>query len=212
MKMSKVEGLKMLELLDFPTVQQVNPNLLDENSYVLKQGLSVRTSPKEDRGNNVNLPSIHNCTDLSEIRNFIQQHRNEYHMIVHKTVKPQQIGSISRFEAGTDKVIIEIFEDFKKRKDGIIKNRVIFPVMGEKFMVNQLEMEQQNAQEFKVFSEVIKDVKYMPFKKFDAEFVIEEGKVVFTDLTIQGKEDNEYAKELETKAQVRKENIGSKEK
>lgn len=203
MKMSKVEGLKMLKILDFPTIEQVDPNLLDENSQVLKEGLSVRTSPKKNLAFNTDLPSIHNCTDLNELRKFIQENRDEYHIIVHKTVKPEQIGSVSRLEIGTDKVIVEIFEDFEKRKHGIIKNRVTFPVIGEKFRVDQLQMEEKNEEEFKVFSKVIKDVKYMPFKKFDAEFVVEEGKVLFTDLTIQGKEDSEYAEELTRKAQQR---------
>jgi len=52
MKMSKIEGLKMLQMLDFPTVKQIDPNFLDENSYALKQGLSVRTSPKRSTENN----------------------------------------------------------------------------------------------------------------------------------------------------------------
>lgn len=205
MKTSKIEGLKMLKILDFPTVEPIDPNLLDENSQVLKQGLSVRTSPKEDRENNVDLPSIHNCTDLKELRNFIEEHKNEYNIIVHKTVKPKQIGSVSRYEIGTDRLIIEIFEDFEKRKHGIIKNRVTLPVMGERFAISQLQMDKNDPQEFKVFSDVIKEVKYMPFKKFDAEFVIEDEKVLFTDLTIQGREDSEYAEEIRRKAQQRDE-------
>lgn len=203
--MSKIEGLKMLKILDFPTVEQIDPNLLDENSQVLKQGLSVRTSPKEDRENNVDLPSIHNCTDLKELRKFIEEYKNEYNIIVHKTVKPKQIGSVSRYEVGADKLIIEIFEDFEKRKHGIIKNRVILPVMGERFAISQLQMDKEDPQEFKVFSNVIKEVKYMPFKKFDAEFVVEDGGVLFTDLTIQGREDREYAEEIRRKAQQRDE-------
>lgn len=205
MEMSKIEGLKMLKILDFPTVEPIDPNLLDENSQVLKQGLTVRTSPKRNLPDNAYLPSIHNCTDLKELRKFIEEHRNEYHIIVHKTVKPEQIGSVSRCEIGADKVIVEIFEDFEKRKDGIIKNRVTFPVMGEKFRIDQLQMEEKNEQEFKVFSKVIKDVKYMPFKKFDAEFVVEGGKVLFTDLTIQGREDSKYAEELKREVQKREE-------
>lgn len=205
MKMSKIEGIKMLKILDFPTVETIDPNFLDENSYVLKQGLSVRTSPRRDLENNADLPSIHNCTDLKELREFIEEHKGEYYTIVHKTVTSEQIGSISRFEADTDKLVIEIFEDFKKRKEGIVKNRVILPIMGDKFMANQLQMKEENAQEFQIFSEVIKDVKYMPFKKFDAEFVVEDGKVLFTDLTIQGRKDSEYAEELKRRAQQREE-------
>lgn len=195
----------MLKLLDFPTVESIDPNLLDENSQVLKQGLSVRTSPKRNLADNVYLPSIHNCTDLNQLRAFIKEHRGEYNVFVHKTVKPEQIGSISRLEIGEDKVIIELFEDFEKRKKGIIKNRVTFPVVGEKFRVDQLQMKEKNEQEFKVFSKVIRDVKYMPFKEFDAEFIVEDGKVVFTDLTIQGRADSEYAEELKRRAQKKEE-------
>ena len=87
MKMSKLEGLNMLKTLDSPTIELIDPNLLDENSYVLKQGLSVRTSPKDNRQNNTNLPSIHNCTDLKQIREFIELHKDEYNIIVHRTIK-----------------------------------------------------------------------------------------------------------------------------
>ncbi len=195
----------MLQILDFPTIEQIDSNLLDENSQVLKEGLSVRTSPKKDLTSNVYLPSIHNCTDLNELRKFIEEYKNEYHIIVHKTVKPKQIGSVSRYEVGADKLVIEIFEDFEKRKQGIIKNRVTLPVMGEKFAISQLQIDNEDPQEFKVFSNVIKEVRYMPFKKFDAEFVVEDGKVLFTDLTIQGREDTEYAEEIRRKAQQRDE-------
>ncbi len=204
MKMSKLEGLQMLKLLDFPTIELIDPNLLDKNSQVLKQGLSVRTSPKKNLLFNTNLPSIHNCTDLEELRKFIQNNEGEYHIIVHRTVKAQEIGSVSRLEIGTDKVIIELFDDFEKREQGIIKNRVTFPIIGEKFRIDQLQIEDKNEEEYKVFTKVIKDVKYIPFKKFDAEFVVEDGKVFFMDLTIQGREDSEYAEELIKKSHKKK--------
>ena len=199
MKMSKLEGLKMLKMLDFPTIEQIDPNLLDENSQVLKQGLSVRTSPKRDRETNVYLPSIHNCKDLKQLRTFIEENKDEYNIIVHKTVQPEKIGSVSRYEnyVETEKLAIEIFEDFEKRKNGIIKNSVVLPVIGDRFMVSQLQMKEENKEEFQLFSKVLRDVKELPFKKFDAEFVIENGKVLFTDLTIQGREDKKYAEELE---------------
>lgn len=203
MKVSKIEGLKMLQILDFPTIEPIDPNLLDENSQVLKQGLSVRTSPKKNAENNVYLPSIHNCTNLNEVRDFIKEHQSQYHIIVHPTVKPEQIGSISRYEAEEDKVIIEIFEDFEKRKKGIIENRVIVPVKGERFAISQLEIQKKDEDEFNLFGKVIKEVKYMPFEKYDAEFVVEGGKVLFTDLTIQGREDREYAEELQKRATLK---------
>ena len=192
----------MLKLLGLPTIEQIDPNLLDENSEILKQGLSVRTSPKKDLPDNVYLPSIHNCTDLNELRSFIREHQNEYHIIVHKTIT-SQIGSVSRYEAGTEKVIIENFEDFDKRKKGIIKNRMIVPILGERFMVNDLQLQETNEQDFKLFSKVLREVKYMPFKKFDMEFVAEDGKILFTDLTINSRPDSIYAEELAKKAQAK---------
>lgn len=192
----------MLKLLGLPTIEQIDPNLLDENSEILKQGLSVRTSPKKDLPDNVYLPSIHNCTDLNELRTFIREHQSEYHIIVHKTIT-SQIGSVSRYEAGTEKVIIENFEDFDKRKKGIIKNRMIVPILGERFMVNDLQLQETNEQDFKLFSKVLREVKYMPFKKFDMEFVAEDGKILFTDLTINSRPDSIYAEELAKKAQAK---------
>ena len=89
MKISKREGLETLHMLNSPSVKLINPNLLDENSGVLKEGLSVRLSPKDNRKNNVYLPSIHNQTSLSEIREFIGKYQRQYNVIVHKTVKPE---------------------------------------------------------------------------------------------------------------------------
>lgn len=209
MKVSKIEGLKMLQILDFPTVKSIDPNLLDENSQVLKQGLSVRTSPKEKTENSVYLPSIHNCTHLDELREFIKEHQNQYHIIVHPTVQPEQIGSISRYQAGEDKVIIEIFKDFERRKKGIIENRVSVPVMGERLAISQLQIQEKDEDEFNLFGKVIREIKYMPFQNYDAEFVVENGKVLFTDLTIQGKKDNEYADEI--KRQVEQKEVNREE-
>lgn len=205
MKVSKIEGLKMLQILEFPTVKSIDPNLLDENSQILKQGLSVRTSPKKNRENNVYLPSIHNCTDLNELREFINQYQSQYHMIVHPTVKPEQIGSISRYQAGEDKVVIEIFKDFETRKKGIIENRATVPVMGNRFAISQLEMQEKKEDEFKIFGKVIKEVSDMPFETYDAEFVVQNGQVLFTDLTIQGRKDEEYAEELTKQKELNKE-------
>lgn len=195
----------MLQILEFPTVKSIDPNLLDENSQILKQGLSVRTSPKKNRENNVYLPSIHNCTDLNELREFINQYKNQYHMIVHPTVKPEQIGSISRYQAGEDKVVIEIFKDFETRKKGIIENRATVPVMGNRFAISQLEMQEKKEDEFKIFGKVIKEVSDMPFETYDAEFVVQNGQVLFTDLTIQGRKDEAYAEELTKQKELNKE-------
>ena len=132
---------------------------------------------------------------MEEVVKFRQEKRN-----------PGASGTDYRYsEAGTDKLSIETYEDFGKRKKEIIKNRVTVPIMGEKFAVSQLEMQEENPEDFKLFSQVIRDVKYLPFKKYDAEFIVKDGKVVFTDLTIQGREDSQYAEELKKRFEQKNE-------
>ena len=188
MRLSKLDGLKMLKMLNFPTVDLIDPKQLNENSEVLSQGLSVRTSPKKDMASNVYLPSIHNCTSLSEIHNFINEHEKDYNIIVHKTVRPMQIGSVSRYGnlLGEERLSIDTFYDFTTRRQEIIKNQATLPIYGGRFLISKLEVKNKDEEDFKVFSKVIQDVRHMPFKKFDAEFILDEdGQILFTDLTIQ---------------------------
>ena len=188
MRLSKLDGLKMLKMLNFPTVDLIDPKQLNENSEVLSQGLSVRTSPKKDMASNVYLPSIHNCTNLSEIHNFINEHEKDYNIIVHKTVRPKQIGSVSRYGnlLGEEMLSIDTFYDFTTRRQEIIKNQATLPIYGGRFLISKLEVKNKDEEDFKVFSKVIQDVRHMPFKKFDAEFILDEdGQILFTDLTIQ---------------------------
>ena len=188
MKLSKIEGLKMLKMLRFPTVDIIDPKQLNSDSDVLSQGLSVRTSPKKDMENNVYLPSIHNCTNLSEINDFISEHERDYNIIVHKTVRPKQIGSVSRYGnlLGEEVLGIDTFCDFVTRKQGIVKNQAMLPIYGGRFLISKLEVKEKDEDDFRVFSKIIQDVKHMPFKNFDAEFVLnDDGQILFTDLTIQ---------------------------
>ncbi len=140
MKMSKKEGLQMLNMLKVPSVELIDPNLLDDNSGILKEGLSVRISPKENMQNNVYLPSIHNQTNLSEIREFMGKYQRDFNIIVHKTVKPEIIGSVSKYQLSPEdeKLVIELFKDFKDRAEGRIKNRAILPVAGGRIMVSRI--------------------------------------------------------------------------
>lgn len=141
MKISKREGLEILHMLDIPSVKLIDPNLLDENSSVLKEGLSVRLSPKENRNNNVYLPSIHNQTNLIEIREFIRKYQRQYNIIVHKTVRPEIIGSVSKYQLSPEdeKLVIELFENFQDRTDGRVDNRAILPILGGRIMICRIK-------------------------------------------------------------------------
>ena len=127
-------------MLKVPSVELIDPNLLDDNSGILKEGLSVRISPKENMQNNVYLPSIHNQTNLSEIREFMGKYQRDFNIIVHKTVKPEIIGSVSKYQLSPEdeKLVIELFKDFKDRAEGRIKNRAILPVAGGRIMVSRI--------------------------------------------------------------------------
>lgn len=187
MKLSKIEGLKMLKILSFPTVDLIDSKQLNSNSEVLNQGLSIRLSPKKNHTNNVYLPSIHNCTDLNKINNFINKYEKDYNIIIHKTVKANQIGSVSRYSnfAGEEMLGIDTFQDFETRKQGIVKNQAILPIYGGRFLISKLEFKKEDKDDFKLFSKIIQYIKHMPFKNFDAEFVLNENnQVLFTDLTV----------------------------
>lgn len=140
MKMSKKEGIETLNMLGISSVELIDSNLLDENSHILKEGLSVRISPKANTQNNVYLPSIHNQTSLREIRKFIEKYQRDFDIIVHKTVKPEIIGSVSKYQLSPtdEKLVIELFKDFQERADGKIKNRAIFPVAGGRIMIGRI--------------------------------------------------------------------------
>lgn len=73
---------------------------------------------------------------------------------------------------------------------------MVIPILGEKLMVSRLQMQETDSEDFILFSKVLKEVKYMPFKKFDMEFVSEDGKILFTDLTINSRQDSLYTQEL----------------
>lgn len=186
MKLSKLEGIRLLEDLEFPINKLIDTNLLNNDSQILKNGISVRTSPKEDFNNNVYLPSIHNCKKLNEIYDFIKQNERQYNIIIHETVKPEYIGSVSQYNNYFEtKMSIELFNSFQERKDEIIKNRVEIPVIGGRLFISKLKMSENNEQDFKLFSKVIKYLSNVPFETYDIEFVIQNDEVIFTDLTIK---------------------------
>lgn len=53
-----------------------------------------------------------------------------------------------------------------------------------------------NEEDFGTFSKVIREVQDIPFQTYDAEFVLENGQVSFTDLTVQSPADIELMEEI----------------
>lgn len=183
MKMTKLEGLQLLECLKLPTVNRLDIGQILDGQIPLDQGLSVRVSPKGSTfDRNVYLPSIHNCSDINEIKAFIDAHKN-YNIFAHYTVNPEVIGSISKLEH-TKSVIIETYRNFYERKKEIIDNRVVIPIICDKLWISKMEILKKDEKDFKNFKKVILLLNNIPFGQYDIEYVIQNDEVIFTDLTL----------------------------
>ena len=73
-----------------------------------------------------------------------------------------------------------------------------------------LQMQEKNKEDFKTFSKVLQGIRKMPFQTYDAEFVLENGQVYFTDLTIQSPVDIELMKTSLERNEYKNEKILSK--
>ena len=137
-RVNKREGIELLRLFRLPTVQMISSEELLNVTDEITEGLSVRLSPTrkflsdfQDPTNerNVFLPSIHNCKDKDRIKAFIGEYSSKYNIFIHKTVKPELIGSASRLTTfTTSALIMETYKNFEDRKKGIIHNRMFMPV------------------------------------------------------------------------------------
>ena len=112
--MNKSDGLELLENCRFPIVELLTINDLENDSSILEHGVSVRLSSK---GNNKNvdvfLESIHNIHDIEIVKKFINDNMGKYDIIIHKTVKPDIIGTVSKYSNNYyDIVAIELYKNF----------------------------------------------------------------------------------------------------
>lgn len=183
MKMSKLEGIQILEKLKLPTINRLDIGKILNGQIPLNEGVSVRVSPKGSSfDRNVYLPSIHNCDDIEAIKEFIDMHKN-YNIFAHYTVKPEVIGSISKLEH-TKSIVIETYRDFNERKIGIIDNRITIPIMFDRLWISKMEILKKDVNDFKNFKKVIWILNNIPFEQYDIEYVIQDGEVILTDLTL----------------------------
>ena len=188
--MNKLEGIKALEELGIPTVKILDISKIIKGEIPINEkGLSIRTSPKDEKGRNVYLPSIHGCKDINKIKKFIEENQ-KYNIFAHETVNPEIIGSISKIKAN-NMIIIETYKDFENRKNEKIENRVSIPIYNDKLWISKLEMLNKDENDFYNFEKVIRYLRYIPYNEYDAEFVIENRKVIFTELTFQKERESE---------------------
>lgn len=193
LKINKKEGLLLLRKLELPTVELISHEKLTSDDVRIKIGLSVRLSPKKNCSSCVGLQSIHNCTDYKEITDFIEQNKKNNDIIVHKSVKTDIVGSISKL-LYRDSIILETYRNLEDRKNEIIGNRMVIPIIGGRLFISKLSMAKENKEDFKNFSKVVMLIKDIPFDEYDMEYVVEDGNVIFTDLTLPDTKTNNLFK------------------
>ena len=192
MKLAKLEGIKIMEKLNIPTIQRINISQIIAGKISIDCGISVRTS---SRGNsarwNVYMPSIHGCTDVEQVKKFVLDN-SKYEIFAHETVKPEVIGSISKLNHSNE-IVLETYKNFAERKEEIVNNRMTIPVYNDKIWVSHLSMIKDDPVDFKNFKKVIIYLKNIPFEQYDMEYVIQNGEVMFTELTLPNeREMNNY--------------------
>ena len=171
MKISKLEGIKLLSELNMPTVK-----LLDIRPIL---------EGKE--------PLINRRTNLDEIREFVEQYQSQYIVFAHKSVIPESIGTLSKLE---DCLAIETYKSYEDKHDEIIDNRIVVPMLGDKMHISHMEMLREDEQDFKNFRKVLMHLKGIPFSQYEMEYVIENGDVVFMDFTVANNREYQVYKEL----------------
>lgn len=177
--MNKIDGIYFLKNLNFPSIELLCLGELENNPNMLEHGISVRLSSKSasDRVD-VYLKSIHNIRDLEQIKKFILENRDYYDIIIHKTVKPELIGTVSKYNNGvTDIIAIEIYNNFDDRSHGIISysanvemiDNMVISINNEDFISKNL------------FVKVMYYLRKIDLDEYTFEFVVEDGKLLFTD-------------------------------
>lgn len=184
MKICKLDGIKLLQKLGIPTVKLMDISKIISGEIPIDKGngISVRLSPKDKSVKwDVGLPSINRRKNLSEVRDFVQKYTGKYEVFAHETVRPEILGTVSKF---SDELVIDTYEDYDKKHEQIISNSVQIPAIGDRFLINKMKLQKNNKEDFNRFRKVITYLKRIPFEKYDAEYVFQDGEVIFMDFTV----------------------------
>ncbi len=178
--MSKIDGLEMLNDWRFPTLELLTLEDLEKDPSILEDGVSVRLSTK----GNVNmadvfLESIHNVHDINRVKQFIIDKQKKYDIIIHKTVKPDIIGTISKYNNNLNDILaIELYKDFADRSHGIVSSRAVTEMVGK--IILSIDLDKFNPKA--LYLELMSYLCYIDLDEYTIEFVIENNKIIFTDL------------------------------
>ena len=191
--MTKIDGLNYLLSNCFPTVELLCIEDLQNNPNLLKDGISVRLSSKHENDKaDVYLKSIHNVHDLEKIKDFILNNKDDYDIIIHKTVKPELIGTVSKYSnLYNDIIVMEVYKNFDDRTHGIVSFRTIVEMVDDR-IISISDNDPISKTLFRKIMNYISDVYY---DEYTFEFIVEQTKLIFTDF---------YSKDLKKKSYLKK--------
>ena len=193
MAINKKEGIEFLSSYVLKTLQFINIEELLKSNEEVQEGMTLRVSPKGNYQRNVMLPSIYNCKDKEKIKNFLVENQQKYNVFMHKTIRADKIGSVSKIHTiNQDMLILEVFKSFKDREKENIDNRMIIPILGGRYMISNMELMKKDEQDFNQFIDVFKNIRKLPFSSYNIEYFVKDGKIIFTEFTSEAKEFEEY--------------------
>lgn len=193
MAINKKEGIELLNSYGLPTVEFIDIEELLKSKEEIPDGMTVRVSPKGNHQRNVMLPSIYNCKDKEKIKTFFNEYSKVYNVFMHKTIRADKIGSISKIHSpNQDMLILEIFKSFKDREKEKIDNRMIIPILGGRYMISGIELMKKDKEDFSQFIDVFKQIRKLAYSSYNIEYFIKDGKIIFTEFATEAKEFEEY--------------------
>ena len=78
--MNKRKGIEFLKEFNLNTIDLLSIKDLYDNPSLIKEGLSLRLSSYKN-GIDVNLPSIHNVTNIENVLDFYQKYHNKFDLL-----------------------------------------------------------------------------------------------------------------------------------
>lgn len=174
--MNKIDGLNFLHEYKLPTVQLLELDELLNNPLLLSCGISLRLASKYD-GIDVNLPSLHGIKSIDQVMDFYHKYQDDYNILIHETVRPNIIGTCSKYSLTNDVLVIETFNNFNDRKHEIVNERAIIDMLDNQI----IKIDSNNFQNKRLLRDILNDVLEIPYNDFTIEFVIDREKTIYTD-------------------------------
>lgn len=174
--MNKRKGIEFLKEFNLNTIDLLSIKDLYNNPGLINEGLSLRLSSYKN-GIDVNLPSIHNVTNVEDVLDFYKKFHNKFDVLIHKTIVSKEIGSVSKYQLGDYTIIaIETFKDFIERKEEKVNENALLIIIGNRI----IERDYHNFKNKALLREILDNVLDITYDNFDLEFVLED-ELIFTD-------------------------------